>query len=339
MRTASSPIILRACARALVLTLLGAGLVGLPAHAQLVVDEDLLNQALETGRGLLEQAQAVSEELPSQADWDAFWQTMESTLATGDVTALAELDPYAQQALDWMEGIPTLAPMTDWLRQRLDYLDVAAATALVPASVPRPPLPPSRGPRVWPRLPTHMAPASPTPAAVAPKARRVDFWKNRLSRRQAPKRRDVHIPKLKAIFREEGVPEELVWMAETESTMNPAARSPAGAVGLFQFTTGAAKRFGLRTRPDDERLEPEKSARAAARYMKYLNGRFHDWSLALAAYNAGEGRVGKALTRSRGRTFEDAAPHLPAETQMYVPKVLATISLREGHDLPGGPAG
>ena len=65
-----------------------------------------------------------------------------------------------------------------------------------------------------------------------------------------------------------------------------------------------------------------------------MSGQFGDWALTLAAYNAGEGRVGGALKRSGGKKFEDIAPQLPTETQLYVPKVLATIALREGKDFP-----
>jgi membrane-bound lytic murein transglycosylase D len=102
-----------------------------------------------------------------------------------------------------------------------------------------------------------------------------------------------------------------------------------------------AKRYGLNTWPFDQRLQPEDSARAAARYLGYLYGRFKDWRLALAAYDTGEGAVQKLLERHKARTYDAIATHLPAETQMYVPKVEATLLRREGvklNDLPS-PAG
>ena len=94
-----------------------------------------------------------------------------------------------------------------------------------------------------------------------------------------------------------------------------------------------ARDLGLSVRRPDERLQPEKSARAAAKYLRYLHGRFGDWRLALAAYNAGEGRVDNLMKQYRARTFDDIAHRLPAETQMYVPKVEATLRKREGRSL------
>ncbi len=118
-------------------------------------------------------------------------------------------------------------------------------------------------------------------------------------------------------------------MAEVESSLNPAARSPVGALGLFQLMPVTARRFGLRTGFFDERKNPEKSARAAAQYLKILYHTMGSWPLALAAYNAGEGRVGKLVKHKEQPSFEDIATDLPLETQMYVPKVMALIAVRE----------
>jgi membrane-bound lytic murein transglycosylase D len=116
--------------------------------------------------------------------------------------------------------------------------------------------------------------------------------------------------------------------------MNPNARNPGGASGLFQFMPATAKRFGLRTHLPDQRKHPEKSARAAAQYLRFLYGEFGSWPLAVAAYNAGEGRVKAALDKGKdgARTFADIRQHLPLETRMYVPKVEAVVNLREGVD-------
>jgi len=138
------------------------------------------------------------------------------------------------------------------------------------------------------------------------------------------------VPKLRAIFAAEGVPPELVWLAEAESSLNPAARSPVGAKGLFQFMPETAKSMGLSTALPDERTDPEKSARAAARYLRALHGRFGNWALVLAAYNAGEGRVGRTLAAKKAKSFTAIADALPAETRMYVPKVCALIAVRAG---------
>ena len=91
-----------------------------------------------------------------------------------------------------------------------------------------------------------------------------------------------------------------------------------------------AKRFGLTLWPRDQRYQPDPSARASAQYLSFLYERFKDWRLALAAYNAGEGTVARLLQRHKGRSYDDIAVYLPAETQMFVPKVEAVLLRREG---------
>jgi membrane-bound lytic murein transglycosylase D len=91
-----------------------------------------------------------------------------------------------------------------------------------------------------------------------------------------------------------------------------------------------AKGLGLSTFLPDERTDPEKSAQAAARYLRELYGKFGDWPLTLAAYNAGEGRVRRLLKQKNADTFAEVAAALPTETRMYVPKVCATIAVRAG---------
>lgn len=152
------------------------------------------------------------------------------------------------------------------------------------------------------------------------------------------------MPQLKAIFAAEGVPSALAWIAEVESSLNPEAKSPVGAYGLFQLMPTTAQSLGLSTFPIDERAHPTKSAQAAAKHLKALHTRFGNWPLALAAYNAGGGRISRALKKhGPGAAFADIAPSLSVETRMYVPKVLATINLREGVSLartvPGRPSG
>ncbi len=119
-----------------------------------------------------------------------------------------------------------------------------------------------------------------------------------------------------------------------------------GAAGLFQFMPATAERFGLAMTPTDQRTDPQRCGTAAARYLRLLYRRFSDWPLAVAAYNAGEGRVGKTLKKQGGTRFEDIADELPIETRnelpietrMYVPRVAAAIHLREGADLRRLPA-
>jgi len=137
------------------------------------------------------------------------------------------------------------------------------------------------------------------------------------------------LPALRTIFQREGVPCDLVWLAEVESAFDPNAESKAGALGLFQLMPATAERFGLKTFPEDERVMPVKNAKAAAAYLRLLHEEFGGWSLALAAYNAGEGRVGRIMKTYNAKTFSEVAPYLPAETRRYVPRAMIIMALRE----------
>jgi len=157
-----------------------------------------------------------------------------------------------------------------------------------------------------------------------------DAWVSVLRDQPPPRRANKFLPNIKRIFAEAGVPEELAWIPEVESTFNPRAYNPSGARGLFQLMPTTAQAHGLRLRPFDERINPEKSARAAAALLRHLHGTFDSWPLALAAYNAGEGRVRRTLAAEDATTFAEIADALPLETRRYVPRVLATLTVREG---------
>ena len=141
-------------------------------------------------------------------------------------------------------------------------------------------------------------------------------------------------PMMTQIFREEGVPEWLLGVGFVESTYNSSGHSPKEAHGIWQFMPGTGDRYGLkRTAWTDERSSPEKSTRAAARYLRDLHALFGDWLLALAAYNWGEGHVAKVIHRTGIRDFWTLADRglLPQETANYVPSVLAASRLLLGN--------
>src|SRR5215813_10274529 len=133
------------------------------------------------------------------------------------------------------------------------------------------------------------------------------------------------------IFKQEGVPTDLIWLAQIESSWNPYAYSSASAKGIWQFVPSTGSRFGLlQNYWVDERSNPEKSTLAAAKYLKWLSVRYrNDWTLALAAYNTGERNVDSAIARAGTRDFWKLhrGGYLAQETRNYVPAILAVVTI------------
>ena len=128
------------------------------------------------------------------------------------------------------------------------------------------------------------------------------------------------------VLREEGVPQDLIYLAQAESAFQPLALSRAGARGIWQFVQWRGNEYGLkRTWWVDERMDPEKATRAAAQHLRDLYGLFGDWYLAIAAYNCGPGNVQKGVERTGYADFWELYKRnvLPRETKNYVPIILA----------------
>ena len=137
---------------------------------------------------------------------------------------------------------------------------------------------------------------------------------------------EYYMPIFQETFDRYGLPEELKAMAVIESAMNPLAVSRVGAKGMWQFMYQTAKLYGLHIDSFvDERLDPVKSADAAARYLKDAYSIFGDWNLAIASYNCGAGNVNKAIRRSGSRKFWDLWPFLPRETRGYGPAFVGAL--------------
>ena len=152
------------------------------------------------------------------------------------------------------------------------------------------------------------------------------------------KRSGKYIPLMKKLLKEHGLPEDLVYLAMIESGFNPTARSRRRAVGPWQFIYRTGKKYGLRV--DywvDERRDPEKSTVAAARYLKDLYDQFQCWLLAAAGYNAGEGKIARAIRRYRTEDFWELSKYryLKRETRDYVPKMIAAALIAKNPEKYG----
>ena len=263
------------------------------------VDEDVLAQLGELDQ---EKVRALLKQLQDELDQDY-------------VLDLADFKEVAQAGLKLLEANTNSEPYADWLRPRLDYFDVSGR---LKEETP----------------PVKSEPGKPPPPKPVPTVKQVRvMWDETVKKRPRPAAAAEFESRLKPIFAANGVPKELFWLAEIESGFNPKARSPSGAVGMYQLMPKTAKSLGLSTFPFDERKNPEKCAAATARHLRDLFRQFNNWPLAIAAYNAGAGRVKSKLDGRKIKSFDAIASKLPSEMQMYVPKLNAVLQLREGTTL------
>lgn len=158
------------------------------------------------------------------------------------------------------------------------------------------------------------------------------------------RRAEDFIPKTVPVLEKHGLPRDLVYISMIESGFNNRALSSARASGPWQFMRATGRIYGLRLNDYvDERRDPEKATVAAAKYLTYLYSMFGDWHLAAASYNAGEGRVSRAMRGQRNKDFFSLsdAKRLPNETRNYVPKLIASMIIsknpaRFGFDVAKG---
>ena len=171
-------------------------------------------------------------EFPSREQWTHFATRLQGALEGNSLEDLAEYEPEARAALAALQSISGTEDYTEWLEERLDYIEAAKRVSVEkePTTVVEP-----KGPMT--EIP------------------HLKLWRERLVTRRMPSRATELMPQLAEIFTEEGMPSELAWLAEVESSFNPEARSPVGARGLFQFMPGTAKDMGLSTEKPDERAQ------------------------------------------------------------------------------------
>ncbi|MEI6196471.1 MAG: lytic transglycosylase domain-containing protein [Verrucomicrobiota bacterium] len=286
-----------------------------PAQTNNVDLEDLMDSVQQFAQENLDPDVLQALQSVDRTKVEDFLNHFEDYLKGDRVLDVAQLKDAANTILPLLDAHEETQPYAAWLRSRLDYFDAAdELKSLAPPPKPEPGKP---------ALPL------PNPSFKTEQ----EIWIKKVSPRPMPKGADQFVPKLKTIFAGERVPPALIWLAEVESGFDARARSPAGAVGMFQLMPATAKDLGLSLWPRDQRKQMDPAARASARYLRQLHDQFGDWRLAVAAYNSGPGNVSRLLKRYQTTSYERIAPHLPAETQMYVPKVEATVLHREGLQL------
>jgi len=274
--------------------------------------DDLLDSAQQWANENIDPAVLRQLKAADQQKVQQLFRELQTQFQGQYVLDVAALRDTAKAVLPLLESSDETLPYALWLKARMDYLDVAEQFVLT--------IPP---PKVEPGEPTR-------PRTNPPAQLEREVWTRQLAERPWPPAAKAYVNRLKPLFSAQSIPPELVWLAEVESSFDPRARSPEGAAGLFQLMPATAEHFGLTLHFPDQRYQPEASATAAAKLLRLLHDRFKDWRLALAAYNASENTVQRLLERNETKTFDAIASQLPAQTQMYVPRLEAVILRREG---------
>ena len=272
---------------------------------------DLLDAAQQFAQDNLDPVVLQALQSVDRTKVEDFLNRFQGYLRADQVLDMAQLKDAAKIILPLLDAHEETQPYAAWLRTRLDYFEAAEELkSLAPSKPP---------------TGTNQVPRAANPSFKAEQ----QIWIKKVSTRPLPEGTEQSVPKLKSIFKAQGLPPALVWLAEVESGFDANARSPEGAVGMFQLMPATAEDLGLSLWPFDQRRQLEPAAQAAAKYLRQLYDRFGDWRLAVAAYNSGPGTVSRLLQRYQTTSYDRIAPYLPAATQMYVPKVEAIILHRE----------
>lgn len=303
---------------------------GEPAEARAVRVREALDAAYEQGR-----AARMAGDL--DAAFDAFDRALDQVLGSGLALEMhPELEARAEAVMAAIhevavEEAATRATLDDGLRPAaLGAAGIAPVPSLEATSPPLATTTASAGTPGGPGLLTAplTVPMSQDPSVDS----MVRFYTGRVRDRfeVGLQRYGLYAPTVRRILAEEGVPPELAWLALVESNYNAQAYSRARAKGLWQFIPSTGQNYGLRQNFwVDERADFEKATRSAARYLKTLHAEFGDWHLALAAYNAGEGRMRRAIRATGTRDFWRIrrTRHIRRETKDYVPAFLAVLRI------------
>lgn len=165
-------------------------------------------------------------------------------------------------------------------------------------------------------------------------------YEQRRTMRQYLDGTERHLPMVKAVAKENGLPSDVAYLVMLESGGNPEARSPANALGMWQFMPATARNYGLRVDSwVDERLDPEKSSKAAMLYLKDLYSMFGCWRLALSAYNSGENKLNKVLCQEDATEYDEicSSRNLKRETKEFWPRFQAIAQIARAPEKYGFP--